>query len=119
MIQNNHKPAQSWSPTDRRLWLAKHGAPDNFVLLTALEVAAIEIGIHAERRARLALQAECEALQADLNWLEQHPLKANVLGGSDDGGTATFWGIGAATGTLREAIAIARAAQPKSTDKRP
>ena len=66
MIHNNQKPAQSWSPTDRRLWLAKHGAPDNFVLLTALEIAAIENGLKAEHAKAIALQQEANRL-ADAN----------------------------------------------------
>lgn len=39
-----------------------------------------------------------------LDWLEAHPLQSEIKGGSDDGHTGTFWGLGAANGTLREAI---------------
>ena len=114
MIHNNQKLSQSWSPADRRLWLAKHGAPDHFTLLTILEVAAIQQGLEAEHRARMALQAEVVALTADrdrLDWLCAHKAEAKVNGGPDDGGKASAWVIAAATGTLREAIDAAKKAE--------
>jgi hypothetical protein len=39
-----------------------------------------------------------------INWLEARPLPAEMRGGSDDGAVATFWGISAFTGTLRETL---------------
>lgn len=54
-----------------------------------------------------ALRAEVESLKDDkerLDWLEAHPLKTEVKGGSEDGSTGTFWGCGSANCTLRETI---------------
>ena len=39
-----------------------------------------------------------------VNWLDAHPLPAEVRGGNDDGATAKFWGISAYDGRVREAI---------------
>lgn len=39
-----------------------------------------------------------------LDWLDAHPLPAQIRGGPDDGHTAKFWGISAYDGTLREAV---------------
>ncbi len=62
-------------------------------------------------RAVEAAQTEIDALREDkarLDWMQSHPLKAEVHGGSDDGHTGTFWGLGAASGTLREVIDTVR-----------
>lgn len=48
--------------------------------------------------------AEAQKDKERLDWLSNHPLKAEVHGGSDDGHGGTFWAIGAAEGTLRQAI---------------
>jgi len=39
-----------------------------------------------------------------VNWLDAHPLPAEVRGGNEDGATAKFWGISAYDGSVREAI---------------
>lgn len=60
----------------------------------------------ASEVARLTLDKE------RLDWLEAHPLKAGIHGGADDGSTGTFWGLGAANVTLREAIDTVSALKP-------
>lgn len=65
----------------------------------------------------VALRAEVQSLTKDkerLDWLEAHPLKADVKGGSDDGGTGTFWGCGSANCSLRETIDTISAAKTYS-----
>lgn len=56
-----------------------------------------------------ALRTEVAELSKDkvrLDWLETHPLKTEIKGGSEDGHTGTFWGCGAHSGTLRETIDV-------------
>jgi len=48
--------------------------------------------------------------EARLDWLESHPLKSEIHGGSEDGHTGKFWGVGAHSGTLRDAVDVIRAA---------
>ncbi len=59
--------------------------------------------------AHKALLVEILELQKDrarLDWLAANPQKAELHGGSDDGGTAVCWAICAAKQTLREAIDV-------------
>jgi hypothetical protein len=60
------------------------------------------------------VRAELRRLQSDsarLDWLEAHPLQANINGGADDGGTAKVWAISAhPSHTLRIAIDAVRKA---------
>lgn len=65
------------------------------------------------RPGREALLAYIQDLEGDkrrLDWLEAHPLKANVHGGSDDGHEGTAWAIAAHSLSLREALDAAAAA---------
>lgn len=55
----------------------------------------------------IALRAEIAELTKDkerLDWLEAHPQRSHISGGSDDGATGTFWGCGSYNCTLRETI---------------
>lgn len=67
--------------------------------------ANVALDLYEEENAQLRACLGAALQDADrLDWLERHPLRAEVHGGSDDGHTGTFWGLGAHSGTLREAI---------------
>ena len=118
-MSNPNQPVTHWTPVDRKLWLTKHGAPADFVLMTTMELAVVTNSLKELRRMANALQLECgrltvdcAALDADkavVDWLEANPIKTEIHGGSDDGHQGTFWGIGAHSGTLREAVRDAKA----------
>lgn len=52
------KPRNSMNPSERTLWLAKHGAPPNMRLITDLELHVIGQGLNAERAKAQALEME-------------------------------------------------------------
>ena len=67
--------------------------------------ATVALDLYEEENARLRMCLGAALRDSDrLDWLDAHPLKAQINGGSDDGHTGKFWGLGAHSGTLREVI---------------
>jgi hypothetical protein len=55
------------------------------------------------------IQAEARSQDSErLDWLEAHPLKAEVRGGSEDGHQSTAWAVAASNATLRETLDVLR-----------
>lgn len=61
------KGPQKWTPEDRALWLAKHGAPANMRLVTDLELHVIAQGLEAERKKAVDHEAKSTELQAKVD----------------------------------------------------
>ncbi len=77
------------------------GAPDWAVRQVVQEVAHLQ----TENSQLTARVAELEKDKERLDWLEAHPLKAEVKGGADDGDTAKYWAISSHhTFGIRQAI---------------
>lgn len=55
-----------WTPEDRALWLAKHGAPANMRLVTDLELHVIAQGLEAERKKAVDHEARANKTEAEL-----------------------------------------------------
>jgi hypothetical protein len=63
------------------------------------------------RTQRDEARAEVERLREDkarLDWLNSHPIRTEIKGGSEDGHPGIFWGLGSHGGTLREALDTVR-----------
>ena len=70
-MSNPNPPAPThWTPVDRKLWLTKHGAPPDFVLMTTLELAVVTNSLQELRRMSNALQLECGRLTVACTALE-------------------------------------------------
>lgn len=90
MKNNQPNPdTQTWTPADRTLWLAKHGAPANMRLITDLEITVVNNGLKSEQQAKANAQLRADILEGHLaliqtavaeyrrtaTWCEHYPVE--------------------------------------------
>jgi hypothetical protein len=75
---NTPKPPKTWTPAERTLWLAKHGAPKNMRLVTDLELAVINNGLRGVQQRVKELEAERQQKERDARIAAEAAEKARV-----------------------------------------
>jgi hypothetical protein len=102
-----------WPETRANEWCGEWQAKEEGERMIQIETVQLRDGafvdVIRDVEAVKSLVASLTADKERLDWLQAHPLKSEVRGGSDDGGTVTRWGCGSANCTLRETIDTIRA----------